>query len=120
MVWSALPLVCALFGNVFRSSIRARGRRFLRWIQRRVLRRRSEAASSSERAGRSPAVIFLLAFAYLELISPSGRDPSVLAWLMIVYAAVQLTGMALFGIDRWLERGDAFGVYFSFSPGSLR
>lgn len=115
-VWSALPLVCALFGDVFRAfNPWAAAGRFAGWVQRRVLRRRPEAFFEyPERVGRWPAVLFLLAFAYLELISPSGRDPSVLAWLMICYSTVQLTGMALFGIDRWLERGDAFGVYFSF------
>ena len=37
-----------------------------------------------------------------------------LSSLMLVYLAFQLVGMAMFGPRRWLERGDAFGVYFEF------
>ncbi|MBI5309773.1 MAG: fenitrothion hydrolase [Actinobacteria bacterium] len=115
-VWSALPLICALLGDVFRAfNPWAAVGRFSRWVQRRVLRRRPEAFFDyPERLGCWPAVVFPLMFGYLELISPHGRDPSVLAALMLAYAAVQLAGMSLFGVDRWLERGDAFGVYFAF------
>ena len=39
-------------------------------------------------------------------------DPSILAWLCCGYAAVQLVGMSVFGIERWSRRADAFGVYY--------
>jgi hypothetical protein len=32
--------------------------------------------------------------------------------LALAYAALQLVGYSLFGIDAWSRRGDAFGVYF--------
>ena len=32
--------------------------------------------------------------------------------MALAYAAVQLVGMSLFGVDRGRDRGDAFGVYF--------
>ena len=40
------------------------------------------------------------------------EDPSWLAILALVYAAVQLVGMALYGVEAWTRRGDGFGVYF--------
>lgn len=116
LLWAALPLICAIFGDVFRVfnpwAAVARG---ARWFCARALRRRtSPFFDYPERVGRWPAVVMLLAFGYLELIAPGGRDPSVLAWLMIAYASVQFAGMTLFGSERWLERADAFSVYYSF------
>src|SRR3954470_5426383 len=32
--------------------------------------------------------------------------------MALVYAAVQLVGMSLYGVDAWSRRADAFGVYF--------
>lgn len=115
-VWSALPLASALLGDVFRAfNPWAAIGRLGRWLQPRLLRHRPEAFFDyPERLGRWPAVLFLMLFGYLELISPSGRDPSVLAALMLIYALIQLIGMSLFGVDRWLERGDGFSVYFNF------
>ena len=31
---------------------------------------------------------------------------------MLGYSAVQLAGMAAFGVESWCERADGFGVYF--------
>jgi len=36
----------------------------------------------------------------------------VLAILALAYAAVQLVGQSLYGVEAWSRRGDAFGVYF--------
>ena len=67
-----------------------------------------------ERFGRWPAAVGIAAFAWLELVlDPSQKDsPSTLATLALVYAAIQLVGMALYGIEAWTERGDAFATYF--------
>jgi hypothetical protein len=48
----------------------------------------------------------------VELVATNGSDPSTLAILALIYAGVQLVGMSLFGIDRWSDQADAFGVYF--------
>ncbi len=39
-------------------------------------------------------------------------DPTILASLSLAYFALMLVGMALFGIEQWSARGDAFGGYF--------
>ncbi|HEY8583200.1 MAG TPA: fenitrothion hydrolase, partial [Capillimicrobium sp.] len=62
--------------------------------------------------GRWPAAIGLIAFAWLELVSVNRDDPSLLAVLMLAYAAIQLVGMSLYGVDPWLRNGDAFGAWF--------
>ena len=62
--------------------------------------------------GRWPAAAGILAFAWVELVYSGRTDPSNLAVLMLVYAAVQLVGMSLYGIEPWNRYGDAFGVYF--------
>jgi len=62
--------------------------------------------------GRWPAAAGILAFAWVELVYAGRTDPSHLAVLMLVYAAVQFVGMSLYGIESWNRYGDAFGVYF--------
>nr|MBA3329073.1 fenitrothion hydrolase [Solirubrobacterales bacterium] len=64
------------------------------------------------RLGHWPAAIGILAFAWVELVYSSGDDPSTLAILALAYAALQMVGMSLYGIDAWTRNGDAFGVYF--------
>jgi hypothetical protein len=62
--------------------------------------------------GYWPAVVLLLAFAWFELIDPAPSDPARLATAVVAYAGLTLTGMFLFGEARWLERGEAFSVFF--------
>ena len=62
--------------------------------------------------GRWPAAAGILAFAWIELVYSGRTDPSHLAVLALVYAAVQLVGMSLYGIESWNRYGDGFGVYF--------
>jgi hypothetical protein len=64
------------------------------------------------RLGRWPAVAGLLAFAWLELVYVHRDVPTTVAHLAIVYAVIQLLGMALFGAEPWRRYGDAFSVYF--------
>ena len=62
--------------------------------------------------GRWPAALGILAFAWVELVYVNKDDPSQLAILALLYAAVQLVGMSFYGIDAWSRNADAFGVYF--------
>jgi hypothetical protein len=72
-----------------------------------------------ERLGRWPAVAGILAFVWLELIYGAagfqtvGLTPHTVAVATLVYSAYTFVGMALFGSERWLDRGEAFSVYFS-------
>lgn len=62
--------------------------------------------------GRLPAALGLFGFAYLELAS--GRTPRDVALATLVYSLFTLGAMALFGVERWCERGEAFSTYFGF------
>ena len=70
--------------------------------------------------GRWPAAAAILAFAWVELVYANRDDPSQLAIMALAYAAVQLIGMSLYGVEAWSRRGDAFGVYFGLFARSRR
>jgi hypothetical protein len=110
--WVAIPILSLLFGDVFKA--------FNPW---RAIARAFAAVASKGRElpapmpypaalGRWPAAIGILAFAWFELVYPGRGDPSNHAVAALVYAAVQLVGMTLYGIGPWSRHGDAFAVYF--------
>ena len=67
-----------------------------------------------------PAAAAYFSFACLELTSGMANRPWLVATLALVYSAVTLAGMFLFGRDEWLEHCEGFTVLFSivgrFSP----
>jgi hypothetical protein len=113
LFWVGVPVLSVLFGDVFRA---LNPWRSLAVGLRAVARGRGwRTREYPEWLGRWPAVVGIFAFAWLELaLNPTDRaDPSLLATLAVIYAVVQLAGMATFGIDAWSDRADAFGVYFN-------
>jgi hypothetical protein len=113
--WLGLVAASVLFGDVYRAfnPWRACGRA-VAWIAQTAARGPIPAPLSyPERLGHWPATVGIFAFATAELIvSPSDPRPSVLATLILVYSAITFVGMALYGVDAWSRRGDAFAVYF--------
>jgi hypothetical protein len=59
-----------------------------------------------------PAAAAYFSFACLELTTGMANRPWLVATLALVYTAVTLAGMFLFGRDRWLESCEAFTVLF--------
>jgi hypothetical protein len=112
--WVGVPIVSALIGDVFRpfNPWRALGRFAGFSLQRAGYQRGPMLGSYPAWLGRWPAAATLLGFAWLELVYPSKDDPRLLALLLLGYGAVQLAGMAAFGVEAWSERADGFGVYF--------
>jgi hypothetical protein len=104
--WVGLAFASALFGNVFVafSPWRAIGR----VLERLPLRRRPYP----ERLGRWPAAVGVFAFTWIELASEWGEDPRLLAVTVLGYTAIVLAGQAVFGVDTWTRRAEAFAVYF--------
>jgi hypothetical protein len=112
--WVGIPFLSVLLGDVFRAfnPWRAIGRA-TGWAARRL---GGEAVPAPlpypERLGRWPAALGVLAFAWVELVYAHRDDPSQLATMALVYAAVNLVGMSLYGERAWSDRADALGVYF--------
>lgn len=112
--WVAVPFATLVLGDVFRAFNPWRAvARAVAWVAGRIARGGLPAPLPyPSRLGRWPAAIGIVGFAWLELVSVHRDDPSLLAVLMLAYAAIQLIGMSLYGVDAWLRNGDAFGVWF--------
>ena len=65
-----------------------------------------------ERVGRWPAAGLLFCFAALELAYVDPASPRALALATALYSYITFFGMAAFGRERWLDRGEAFTAYF--------
>jgi hypothetical protein len=65
-----------------------------------------------DRLGYVPAAVGLLAFTALELAASEGNRPSNVAVATLVYSAVTFVAMALYGVEEWTRKGEAFSVYF--------
>jgi hypothetical protein len=120
-VWIGIPILSVFFGDFFRA--------FNPWraIARAVGGLFSLVAGQSappplrypDWLGRWPAVIGILAFGWLELVYAAsgfqvvpGLTPHTVAVAALVYTAYTFVAMTLFGSERWLDRGEAFSVYF--------
>jgi hypothetical protein len=113
--WVGVPFVSLLFGDVFRvlSPWRAIGRASGWLIARAARDALPEPLEWPRRIGHWPAVAGLVAFAICELCWAAARDPQPLALLMLIYLAIQLFGMSLYGVETWTRHGDSFGVWFT-------
>ncbi|MFL5781769.1 MAG: fenitrothion hydrolase [Thermoleophilaceae bacterium] len=110
--WVGLVIVSVLLGDVFRAfnPWRAVGRA-IGWIAARAGIRSPVRRPYPDRLGRWPTVATLLGFGWLELVYP--ETPQTLGWLCLGFALFQLAAMAVYGVERWGENGDGFGVYYN-------
>ena len=117
--WLGAVLLSVLLGDVFRAFnpwraiARAAGRLFGLLVRR----ERPPPLPYPEWLGRWPAVVGIVAFLWLELVFPAATEtggvaPRDVAVATIVYSGLTLFAMAVFGTERWLDRGEAFSVYF--------
>jgi hypothetical protein len=60
-----------------------------------------------------PAVGALLAFVWIELVSPYASSPRALAVLALAYTAATLAAMRVYGREAWLAHGEAFTLVFN-------
>ena len=116
LFWVGVPVLSALVGDLFRALNPWRAiARATAWVAARVAGgadRLPAPLPYPERLGRWPAALTVLAFVWVELVFAGRDDPSTLALLVLAYAAVQLVGMALYGIEPWTRHADGFSVYF--------
>lgn len=113
LVWVGIPFASVLFGDVFAalSPWRAVGRA-AGSVSARVSGGLPAPIEYPERLGRWPAVIGILAFAWIELVWTGRESPESLAIVALAYAALMLVGMSCFGVEKWCRNADAFGVAF--------
>jgi hypothetical protein len=113
--WVAIPFTTLLLGNVFAAFNPWRAvARAAAWL---FTRGRGGAEGPAPLPypawlGRWPAAFGILMFAWVELVYVNRDDPTTLAIMALLYAATQLVGMSLFGIEPWTRNADAFAVYF--------
>ena len=113
--WLALVPLSVLFGDVFRAfnPWRAAGRA-VSWVAQKAAGGSLPAPLSyPDGLGRWPAVLGIFLFAVLELVAGNGDLPENVAIAALAYSAFTWIAMALYGVETWTERGEAFGVYFN-------
>ena len=118
-VWLGFPLFSVVFGDVFRSfnPWRAIGRAVGGGF-RGLAGQPSAHLAYPEALGRWPAAVGLVAFVWLEIVYgvssgvAVGLSPHTTAVAALVYSAYTLAMMALFGVEKWCDRGEVFSVYF--------
>ena len=113
--WTGLVGVSVLLGDIFRAfnPWRALGR-FVAWISQTAAGGQMPAPLKyPRRLGYLPAVAGLFAFTTLELVAAEGSTPQNVAIAALVYSAATFVGMALYGVDIWIRRAEAFSVYFN-------
>jgi hypothetical protein len=112
--WVAIPFTTLLLGNVFAAFNPWRAvARGVAWAFTRGGRREAPAPLAYPTwLGRWPAALGILFFAWVELVYVNRDDPTTLAIMALLYAATQLVGMSLYGIEPWTRNADAFAVYF--------
>ena len=113
--WLGLVVASVLLGDVFKAfnPWRAIGRS-VAGVARLFARGELPAPLPyPERLGRWPAAAGIFCFAVIELVASNGDKPENLAIATLVYSALTFIAMALYGVDRWIERGEAFSVYFN-------
>jgi hypothetical protein len=113
--WLALVPASVLFGDVFKAfnPWRAIGR-MVGWVAGKAARADLPAPLNyPERLGHWPAVAGIFAFAVMELVASNGDRPENLAIATLIYSAITFVAMALYGVDTWIARGEAFSVYFN-------
>jgi hypothetical protein len=111
-VWVGLPLSAAILGNPwpsmspFRSTFRA-----LEWLGQRIgLQRLDLGIAYPSGLRRWPAVAFLFAALWCELILPGKVEPTTVATLLLAYTLLTLLGMLVFGPVAWLRNAELFEV----------
>jgi hypothetical protein len=112
--WVGLVPVSIVFGDVFHAfnPWRAIGRAF-EFVAAKLTNRTAPRFSYPVWLGRWPAAVGLFGFAWMELGYTNGADPSTLAVAALVYTAITLVAMVLYGTETWISRGETFSVYFN-------
>ena len=114
LFWVGLVPLSVLFGDVFRAfnPWRAIGRAVAG--SPRPVRAARFPRRSTRRLGRWPAALRDLPVRDMELVyGDSGEPDNRVAIAVLAYSALTFVAMALYGVEPWIDRGEAFSVYFN-------
>jgi hypothetical protein len=117
--WLGFPFLSALLGDVFRpfNPWRAVGRAAGAGFEL-IAGQSAARLDYPEKLGRWPAAIGLIAVVWLEVVYGAsggvavGLDPHAAGVAASLYSVYTLAMMAVFGVEKWCERGEVFSVYF--------
>jgi hypothetical protein len=111
-IWVGLPITAVVLGNPWPSL--SPFRTILGLLERAGrllgLDRLDLGLAYPRRLGRWPAVAFLFAAVWSELVLPGKEEPGTVANLLLGYTVVTLVGMLLFGRVAWLRNAELFEV----------
>src|SRR3954465_6421244 len=110
--WVAVPLATVVFGDFYtaldpwRAIARLAGR-----LSRAAGRAPRAARPYPAALGRWPAAAGLVVIGWMELVWLRRDDPRALGLVILAYGAIQLAGMARYGIVAWRCNAEPFAVY---------
>ena len=105
-VWTAMPMLSFLLGDIWRAVSP------LRWMARGIVKLRGDRELSDYTFGAWPAALSLLGFIWLELAYHASDSPRVIGWLVVGYSAWAVLPAAKYGTE-WTDRADGIGWWFS-------
>jgi hypothetical protein len=103
--WVAVPLATVVFGDFYTALDPWRTIARLAGLGSRAAR------PYPAKLGRWPAAAGLALIGWMELVWLRRDDPRALGVVILAYGAIQLAGMARYGIVAWRRNADPFAVY---------
>jgi hypothetical protein len=108
--WVGLPLLAAIFGNIWEPLNPALT--ITRWIRGKKTNNASSDQAAAHTAARQHvwfALGFFIVFTWIELVSTLGYKPPILGLLLLIYYALLVFGGIRFG-EQWVANADFFSV----------
>ena len=110
--WVALPLATVVVGDLYTALDPWRAiARAAAWAARTAGRAPRVARPYPTALGRWPAAAGLAVIGWMELVWLRRDDPRALGVMILAYGALQLAGMARYGVVAWRRHADPFAVY---------
>jgi hypothetical protein len=112
--WVGLVPASILFGDIFRAFNPWRAlARAVAFVASRVAGPLPKPFPYPPWLGRWPAAATIYGFGWLELVYLDRDLPSALAIAALVYSAITLFAIAVYGTEAWTKYGEGFSVYYN-------